>query len=278
MRKALFTRKRILIASGVLAALLIAGGVAAYSFSVPKSPQGAWELIVNPETAKATSDEANRGGKVFYSFDKPGEYGDGTYKTYYDGGVEEGAYKLSEQDGKRLINMGTEDLVYEISGSRLFGGVKLTITYPAQTDAQTGQATPAQEYVFAQAQAPAYEKETYRSFTTDKALVGKWTTADRTLAYFTTQLSYTETVQFTDSGILTIRYESADLALDRLLYYAYTAEDGTLTFSPVTDKETTYSVGYGFDKDGNLIFAGDTTSSSIFADAFFSDVTYKASE
>ena len=77
---------------------------------------------------------------------------------------------------------------------------------------------------------------------------------------------------------MTIRYKSADLALNRVMYYAYTVSDRKLTFSPVTDKDTKYTVSYGFDKNGNLKFTEDKTSASIFADAFFSDVTYKKSE
>ncbi|MCM1231364.1 MAG: hypothetical protein NC489_14680 [Ruminococcus flavefaciens] len=71
-----------------------------------------------------------------------------------------------------------------------------------------------------------------------------------------------------------IRYYSEDLLLDRYMYYAYTAEDNTLLFSLVTDKETKYQASYTFDNDGNLKFENDDTSSSIFADSFFSDVTY----
>lgn len=233
-------------------------------------------MVVNPEITKATPDEVENSEKVFYTFSKPGEYGDGVYKTYFDGGIEEGEYKLSEKDSKKLINLGTEDLEYKIIGSKLFGNAKLTITYPEHTDDQTGQKSPAQDYVFAQAKAPEYEKESYNSFETDEALVAEWISNERTLSYYVNELSYTETVKFYDNGIMTIHYESADLALDRYMYYAYTVKDGELTFSLVTDKETQYTVSYGFDKNGNLKFTEDNTSSSIFADAFFSDVTYYA--
>jgi hypothetical protein len=58
------------------------------------------------------------------------------------------------------------------------------------------------------------------------------------------------------------------------MYYAYTTEDNTLTFSLVTDKETTFTVRYEIDEDGNLRFTEDHTSSLIFADAVFGDATY----
>ena len=267
-------KKKRIIMIAAIAAVLVVAGVALYAFLAPKTIEGDWELVVNPEITKATPDEAEDGDKVYYSFSKPGEYGDGTYKTIYDSGIEEGAYKLSEKDGKKFINMGTEDLEYSITGSKLFGSAKLTITYPQQTDDETGQSTPAQDYVFAQAKAPDYEKESYASYKTDDQLIGEWMTNERTLSYYVYELSYTETVKFNDKGIMTIHYESSDLALDRVLYYAYTADNDTLTFSLVTDKDTQYTVGYGFDKDGNLKFTEDTTDSSIFADAFFSDVTY----
>lgn len=258
------------------AVVLIAVGLIAFVLLAPKSIEGDWELTVNPETAKATPDEAEKTdlSRVFYTFSKAGEYGDGTYKTFYDGGVEEGAYKLSEKNGKKLINLGTEDMEYTVTGSKLFGSAKLTIIFPEQTDEQTGQTTEAQDYVFTQAKAPNYDKEAYDSFETDKALTAEWVTNERTLTYYVYTLSYTETVIFDDKGIMTIRYESADLMLDRTMYYAYTAKDGELSFSLVTDKDTKYTVEYQINADDNLVFTKDETDASIFSDAFFGNVTY----
>ena len=258
------------------AVVLVAIGLIAFVLLAPKSIEGDWELTVNPETAKATPDEAEKSdrSRVFYTFSKAGEYGDGTYKTYYDGGVEEGTYKLSEKDGKKLINLGTEDMEYTITGSKVFGSAKLTIVFPEQTDEQTGQTTEAQDYVFSQAKAPKYENESYDSFETNKALTAEWVTNERTLTYYVYTLSYTETVSFHDNGVMTIRYESSDLMLDRTMYYAYTAKGGELTFSLVTDKETQYTVSYTINSDGNLVFTKDDTTDSIFSDAFFGDVTY----
>lgn len=258
----------------IVAVALIAVGAIVYSFLAPKSISGDWELVVNPEITKATPDEVEDSDRVFYTFSNPSEYGDGVYKTYFDGGIEEGEYKLSEKDDKKIINLGTENLEYKITGSKLFGNAKLTITYPEFTDEQTGQKSSAQDYVFIQEKAPEYEKQSYDSFETDKALVSEWVSNERTLSYYVNELSYTETVKFYDNGIMTIHYESTDFALDRYMYYAYTAKDGTLTFSLVTDKETQYKVSYEFDKDGNLKFTEDNTSSSIFSNEFFADVTY----
>lgn len=234
----------------------------------PQTISGDWEMIVNPEIAESESDEVNDSQKVYYTFSEPGKYGDGKYKTIFDGGIEEGDYKLSEKDGKSYINMGTEDLEYKIADS------ELTITYPESYDEQTGVESPAEDYIFSRAKAPEYEKEAYGSFETDSALIAEWITEERTLSYYTYDLSYTEAVEFLESGVMIINYYSEDLLLDRNMYYAYTVQDNTLLFSLVTDKETKYQVSYTFDKDGNLKFENDETSSSIFADAFFSDVTY----
>ena len=270
-------KKRIVI-SVIIAVVLITAGTFAYSFLAPKSIVGDWELIVNPEVTKATPDEIENSDRAYYTFGEADENGDGVYKTYYDGGVEEGKYKLSEKDGKNFINLGTEDMEYRINGSKLFGGIRLTVTYPEYTDEQTGQKFPADEYVFAQAKAPEYENESYDSFKTDKSLLAEWVTKERYVSYYDYKLSYTETVKFYDNGIMTIHYESADLALDRYLYYAYTVKNGALTFSLVTDKDTQYTVLYGFDEDGNLNFIEEDAPTSIFADAIFSDVTYYASD
>ncbi|MCR4888691.1 MAG: hypothetical protein K5979_05890 [Ruminococcus sp.] len=227
---------------------------------------GGWEMIVNPELSG--SDRKDTSEKVYYTFSEPGQYGDGEYQTIFDGGIEKGAYKLSEKDGKCFVNMGTADLECRIEGA------ELTLTYPESTDEQTGEMIPAADYIFTRAKAPEYETESYDTFETDEKLIASWTTEERTLSYYADELHYTETVTFLESGVMVIHYLSEDLALDRSMYYSYTTADGTLTFSLVTDKETLNQVDYTFDADGDLQFLNDETASSIFADAFFSDVTY----
>lgn len=227
---------------------------------------GNWEMIVNPEIPE--SDRKDEPQKIYYTFSETGQYGDGEYRTLFDGGIEKGTYKLSEKDGKRFVNMGTADLQCRIEGS------ELTLTYPESTDEQTAETKPAADYIFTRAKAPEYENESYDTFETDEKLIASWTTDERTLSYFANELHYTETVTFSENGVMVIHYLSEDLALDRSMYYSYTAADGALTFSLVTDKKTQYQAQYTFDADGNLQFVNDETASSIFADAFFSDVTY----
>lgn len=266
----ILNKKKKIILSVEITAALITGAIIICSVIMDNSQtiSGDWEMIVNPELTSSAYDEADSSQKVYYTFSEPGKYGDGEYKTIFDGGIEKGDYKLSEKDGKSYINMGTVDLEYKIKGS------ELTITFPESFDSQTGESIPSEDYVFTRAKAPEYEKESYESFEPDKALIAEWVTEERTLSYYASELSYTETVEFLESGVMVIRYYSEDLLLDRYMYYAYTAEDGDLTFSPVTDKETKFNVSYTLDKDGNLKFENDETSSSIFADAFFSDVTF----
>ena len=50
-------KKRIIICA-VIIAVLTALGAAAFVFLAPISIEGDWELVVNPEVAKATIDEA----------------------------------------------------------------------------------------------------------------------------------------------------------------------------------------------------------------------------
>ena len=273
--KVKLSNKKIIISIAVAAVLvLIAVFIIFRAFGGNQAINGDWELVVNPEK----TDAQENAGKAYYTFSKPGEHGDGEYKTIFDGGVEEGAYRLSENDGKRYIYLGTVDLEYSIKRQGIFGNTTLTITYPAQSDEETGEITPAQDYVFIRSKAPDYEKEAFSSFETDEVLIGEWATKERTLSYLVNEVSYIQTVHFNDNGIMTIRYESVDLMLDRIMYYAYTARDGLLTFSLVTDKQTKYTVSYEVNSDGNLIFTQDDTSGSIFADAFFSDVTYYANK
>jgi len=231
--KEILNKKRKLILITIIVVAFIVGALI-YCLVIKKNSKtisGDWEMIVNPEITNSTSDEVNGSQKVYYTFSKPGKYGDGEYKTIFDGGIEAGEYKLSEKDGKSYINMGTEDLEYKIVGS------ELTITYPESFDEQTGEEIPAEDYVFSRAKTPEYENEAYESFETDKTLLAEWITEERTLSYYTNELSYTETVEFLENGIMIIKYYSEDLLLDRYMYYAYTVEDNTLLFSPVTDKK-----------------------------------------
>lgn len=266
-------KKRAVILAVAVVAVMALGAVG-YSFCAPRSVVGDWAMIINPEVTTATPDEIDDADRAYYTFEKMDENSEGVYRIYYDGGVEEGSYTISEKDGKKVINLGTEDLAYSITGSGLFGNLRLTFVYPEYTDEQTGQSYPAEEYVFAQAKAPEYEVMSYDAYETDESLVAEWVTTERFVSYYDYQLSYTETVNFGDNGIMTIRYESADLALDRYLYYAYTAKEGSLTFSLVTEKEAEHTVLYGFDEEGNLHFIEEAAPTSIFADAVFSDVTY----
>lgn len=272
--KELLNKKGKLILIAGIATVLIVGAIAVclVIMNSKRTIGGDWEMIVNPEISDTAPDEGDSSRKVYYTFSEPGKYGDGEYKTFFDSGIEAGEYKLSEKDGKSYINMGTVDLEYKIEGA------ELTITYPESYNEQTGEKLSAEDYVFIRAKAPEYEKEAYNSFETDNALIAQWITEERTLSYYASELSYTETVEFLGNGVMVIRYYSEELLLDRYMYYAYTAENGTLIFSPVTDKETKYEVSYTFDKDGDLRFENDETSSSIFSDAFFSDVTFYRKE
>ncbi|MDE6707896.1 MAG: hypothetical protein K2K06_07670 [Oscillospiraceae bacterium] len=268
--KKILIKKHKLILIAVTAVALLFGVLVTYlvKMNEKQTISGDWEMVLNPEITNSTLDEVNGSQKVYYSFSKPGKYGDGEYKTIFDGGIEAGEYKLSEKKSKSYINMGTVDLEYKIEGS------ELTMTYPESFDEQTGEKIPAEDYVFTRTKAPEYENESYESFETDESLIAEWITEERILSYYTVELSYTETVEFMENGIMIIKYYSEELLLDRYMYYAYTVKDSTLLFSPVTDKETKYKIFYMLDKDGNLKFENDETTSSIFSDAFFSDVTY----
>ncbi len=242
------------------------------------SIKGGWELTVNPEIQQSTPDEIDDRQRVYYEFSEPGEYGDGEYTTYFDSGVEHGQYKLSEKDGKKYINLGTIDLEYTIEGFKLFGNAEMTIIYPENTNEQTGEVIEEQKYIFEQDSVPDYSNESYDDYFVDDALTGEWASNERSLSYFYYTLPYVQTVNFTDDGVMTIHYESEDLALDRYMYYAYTAKDNKLTFSLVTDKDTKYTVSYKFDDKGNLKFIDDKTTNSIFSDAFFGDFTFYTPE
>lgn len=259
----------IIIAAAILVAVII--GVC---FMIPNSVAGAWELTVNPEIGAATPDQVDESKKVYYVFEEPDKYGKGEWQTYYDGGVENHKYEFSEDKDKSKINMGSVDLEYEITGSKLFGTAKITLTYPEYTDEQTGKKVEAQTYVLEQANKPDYENNSYDEYTVDLELVGERKSEERSVSYFQYSIPYTQTMTFNNNGVMTIRYESEGLALDRYMYYSYTTKDSKLTFSLVTDKENKFEVAYELDKDRNLKFIEDNTNGSIFADAFFGDITY----
>lgn len=277
-KKGFFKNKKLIILLIAVSVLFIAAIVVGGSFVLPKTVTGTWELVVNPEISQSTADEIPEGDKAYYVFEKPDRYGRGEYHTCYQGGVEYGRYELMEEASVKKINLGSADMEYRITGSKLLGNAKLTIIYPEFTDESTGATYEAEEYIFEQAKSPEYEKSSYKDYETDAGLINKWISNERTLSYYYYLFSYTQTVEFTPDGIMVIRYESEDLGLDRYMYYAYTVKDSEITFSLVTDKDTRYTVAYDFDEDDNLEFIDDTTSGSIFADAFFGDFTFYTSE
>lgn len=262
----------LLVLSGII---LLAAGVIGASFILPKNISGAWKLVENPEIAESdnTSQES-----AYYVFDKPDRYGRGEYYTCYQGGVEYFKYELLEEESVEKINLGTENMEYKITGSKLLGNAKLTIIFPEYTDETTGEKHEASKYVFEQAKKPNYEKQSINNYQVDKSLIGTWTNKGRTLSYYHYTYTYEQSVEIKDNGIMIIHYKSDELALDRYMYYAYTAKDSKLSFSLVMDKDTVYTVSYGFDENGNLKFSGDITTDSIFADAFFGDFIFYTSE
>lgn len=279
MIKSIVNDKKKLTISIVVMVLIIALLVIGVSFVAPKSFTGTWELTVNPEiTQEATDDQIEDSDRVYYIFEKPDRYGKGEWSIFYAGSVEHYSYELMQEGSVNKINLGSADLEYKITGSKLLGNAKITLTYPEYTDESTGQTVEESVYIFEQARKPRYNKESYSDYETDDALIGEWVSNERTLEYYFYSLSYVQTVQFNKNGVMVIRYQSEDLGLDRYIYYAYTAKDGELTFSLVTDKETKYTVGYEFDKDSNLKFVDDTTTESLFADAFFGDFTFYTPE
>lgn len=267
--------KKLLIILIVLGVILIVAGAVGASYLLPKGITGAWELVINPEVAVSTADEIPEADKAYYVFDKPDRYGRGEYHTCYQGGVEYYKYELMEENKVKKINLGSEDMEYRVTGSKLLGDAKLTIIFPEYTDETTGVSYEAQEYVFEYAKNPDYVNQSYKDYVIDNGIVGeKYTSNERSLTYYYYNIPYTQTLEFTKSGVMIIHYESADLGLDRYMYYAYTAKDNELTFSLVTDKDTKYTVAYEVDESGNLKFSDDITSSSIFADAFFGDFVF----
>ncbi len=263
----------------VMVALLFVGVLLAGVLSLlPQSITGAWELVVNPQVAQATQDEIPESDKAYYVFEKPDKYGKGDWYACYQGGVENHKYELLQEDSKELINLGAQNLEYEITGSKYMGNATLTIYYSEYTDESTGVTYDAQKYVFEQAKNPAYSTSSYKDYEIDEALLGEWISNERTLSYYQYNFSYTQNVRINDNGVMSIRYESEDLGIDRYMYYAYTATDSQITFSLVSDKDTQFTVAYEFDENGNLQFVNDQTNTSVFADAIFGDYTYYTPE
>lgn len=277
--KSFFKSKWIIVASILLGVILLGAAIIGLSVIVPKNITGAWELVVNPEVKVATEDEIPETEKVCYVFDKPDRYGRGDIRLCYQGGVENLNYELLQEDGVNKVNLGALDMEYTITGSKLLGNAELTLIYPEYTDEETGETYEAQKYIFAQTKDPRYEKESYKDFKLDSSIIGeKYISNQRALPYFYYEIPYVETIEFTKDGVMIINYQSDELFINRNMYYAYSAENSQLTFSSVLDKETKYTVAYELDSEGNLKFAGDTTTDSIFGDAFFGDYIFYTAE
>lgn len=284
-------KRKMFILSIILIALVAAGIIIAFCIlpksntgtappeSTENSISGAWELVVNPEMPQTSEGDIPEADKVYYVFEEPDKYGRGEYYTCYQGGVEHFKYELLIEDSVEKVNLGTENLEIKFSGSKAQGDASMVLILPAYTDEITGAKYEASEYVFEQAESPEYEKKAFESFEVDEALLGeKWISNGRTLPYYHYEIPYKQTVEIKDNGVMILHYESEELALDRFMYYAYTADGSELTFSLVTDKDTKYTVSYGFDENGNLKFTNDTTSASMFADAFFGEYIFYTEE
>lgn len=87
-------KKRKLLLLAIITIVLIISVLIVFYFINKNSLtiSGEWEMIVNPEITE--SDDGDHSQKVYYTFSVPGKYGDGKYKTIFDGGIEEGDYKL----------------------------------------------------------------------------------------------------------------------------------------------------------------------------------------
>lgn len=267
-----------LLLAGIIIALCVLpknNAETALPESTENSISGAWELVVNPELPEKAQGETAEEDRVYYVFDEPDKYCRGQYYTCYQGGVEYYDYELLMEDSVEKINLGTENLEIRLSGSKTEGTAKMVLILPAYTDEITSTEYEASEYVFEQAESPEYDKEAFDEFEVDEALLSeKWISNERTLPYYHYEIPYKQTVEIKDNGVMLIRYESEELFLDRYMYYSYTAKDSELTFALVTNKDIKYTVSYEFDENGNLRFTDDTTSASMFADAFFGEFTF----
>jgi hypothetical protein len=259
----------IFIAICVFLVALIAFGV--YYVFGAKTITGSWAYTVE-SSESSSADEAEEENVLYYVFDKADSNGSGTYHVYSQGAEQTGTYTISSDNDNKIINMGGSDLYYDIEGIKLFGNATLKLTMPASTDSTTGEEVEEQTVELKESSDPDYESQTISDYKTDDKLTGEWESSDRTFLYYGMyELQYTENVQVSDDGIIKVHYTCTDLGVDSTIYYGYSADNGTLKLKRATsdDEETVkYSV-----KNGKLTFT-DKTTSSIFYDEIFGDVTY----
>lgn len=260
----------IFIAICVFLVALIAFGV--YWIFGSKTITGTWVREVENTTSTTSTDDEVSKISVYYTFEKVDSEGKGEYKMSVEGEESVGEYQLSTSGDKKIITIGSSDLVYEVTGVKLFGNAKLSLTQEAYTDESTGQEVSEQTIDMTQDKDPDFGNMSMDNYKVVDDIVGKWDT-DYKISYYYGMYELDCDVEIKDNGVLLVHASNSDIGLDSTYYYAYSAEKGKITIKGVTDddknKET---ISYTY-KDGILTFT-DKDNKTIFGESTLGSAQY----
>lgn len=260
----------IFIAICVFLVALIAFGV--YWIFGSKTITGTWmREVENNNSASSTADEVEKIA-VYYTFEKADSNGKGTYYMNVQGEQSKGEYKLSTSGDKKKITIGNSELTYEVTGVKLFGNATLKLTQDAYTDKTTGKKVESQTIEMNQDKNPGYDEMSMKDYKTDKDLIGKWNTEYK-ISYYYGMYQLDCDIEIKDNGIMTVHASNSDIGMDSTYYYAYSAENGKLTFKGVTDKDKNKATLEYKLKDGILTIV-DKSNRTMFSESILGSAQF----
>ena len=119
---------------------------------------------------------------------------------------------------------------------------------------------------------PGYAEMSMKDYKTDKDLIGKWNTEYK-ISYYYGMYQLNCDIEIKDNGIMTVHASNSDIGMDSTYYYAYSAENGKLTFKGVTDKDKNKATLEYKLKDGILTIV-DKNNKTMFSESILGSAQF----
>lgn len=117
-----------------------------------------------------------------------------------------------------------------------------------------------------------YDEMSMKDYKTDKDLIGKWNTEYK-ISYYYGMYQLDCDIEIKDNGIMTVHASNSDIGMDSTYYYAYSAENGKLTFKGVTDKDKNKATLEYKLKDGILTIV-DKNNKTMFSESILGSAQF----
>ena len=119
---------------------------------------------------------------------------------------------------------------------------------------------------------PGYDEMSMKDYKTDKDLIGKWDTEYK-ISYYYGMYQLDCDIEIKDNGIMTVHASNSDIGMDSTYYYAYSAENGKITFKGVTDEDKNKATLEYKLKDGVLTLV-DKDNKTMFSESILGSAQF----